>query len=66
MEHAVLFPFIDPAVQFIVMAAAALVLMFFLVSVSDAWRARQRRSRRAERAPQLTPARDCDQRVRGS
>ena len=45
MQEAALFPFIDPAVQVIVVCAAAFVLLFFLSSVSDALRARERRTR---------------------
>lgn len=47
MSEAALFPFIDPAVQVIVICAAAFGLLFFLFSLSDAWRARERRVRRA-------------------
>jgi hypothetical protein len=49
MQEIALFPFIDPAVQ-IVVAAAALVLLFFLSSLSDVLRARQRRPRRMANA----------------
>ncbi|WP_028079211.1 hypothetical protein [Solimonas soli] len=49
MQEAVLFPFIDPAVRLIVICAAALVLLFFLSSLSDALRARERRTRRSPR-----------------
>jgi hypothetical protein len=50
MQEIALFPFIDPAVQIIVVAAAALVMLFFLSSVSDVLRARQRRPRRMANA----------------
>ncbi len=48
MSEVALFPFIDPAVQAIVVCAAGFVLLFFFFSLSDAWRARERRVRRAQ------------------
>lgn len=44
MSDAVLFPFIDPAVQIVVVCAAAFILVFFLFALSDAFRMRGRRS----------------------
>ena len=50
-SDSVLFPFIDPAVQIIVVCAAGLVLLFFLSALSDALRMRGQR-----RVAACTPA----------
>ncbi|NKF23433.1 hypothetical protein [Solimonas marina] len=47
----ILFPFIDPAVQIIVICAAAFVVFFFLSALSDVLRMR-RHAPRAERSAQ--------------
>lgn len=58
MSEAILFPFIDPAVQVIVVCAAAFVLLFFLSALSDALRAREKRARAAPVRPGRVPHAD--------
>ncbi|WP_028006496.1 hypothetical protein [Solimonas flava] len=55
MSEAALFPFIDPAVQVIVVCAGGFVLLFFCFSLSDAWRARERRVRRTQAPRRADP-----------